>query len=75
MVHGEDEGLELRVSPDLAENVGHVRALGVEAYVEAACDLLVTEAIGKTLENLSFAGGNALNNPSDLAFLLARAAR
>jgi hypothetical protein len=75
VTYGEDKGLELRVSPDFVEYVGHVRALGIEAYVETASDLLVAEAVSEALECLSLAGGDALDNSSGLAFLLARAAR
>lgn len=50
-------------------------ALDAEAYVEAACDLLVAEDVSEALEHLPFARGYPLDDPLDLAPLLARTAR
>jgi hypothetical protein len=75
VTYGEHESLELRVCPDLVEDVVDVGAFGIETYVQAACDLFVAQAFSEALEHLPFAWGKAFGEGLGLALLLMVIAR
>src|SRR5918999_698798 len=70
VAHGEQESLEPRVHPELAEDAHDVVAHRTAADVQASGDLLVAQALGEQPEHLPLPGSELFDAPLRLAIPL-----